>query len=73
MFSLSSINIVNFHWITFVKDTLNDISVSEYFLQHKVDNINYFKSIVKLRLRDQFLQDWHSTVDTSSVFSVSYI
>jgi hypothetical protein len=40
--------------------------MSKYFHLQKVENIKHFKNIVKLRLHDQLLQDWHSNIDTSS-------
>jgi hypothetical protein len=40
--------------------------MSESFHLQKVDNINHFKSIVKLSLPDQFLRDWHNAIDTPS-------
>jgi hypothetical protein len=43
MLSLSSRNIVNSKLINFVKETLSNISMSEYFPLQKVDNINHFK------------------------------
>ena len=59
-------NIVIFPWISCVNNVLNDLGLSHYFRDQNVDNLLHFKSVVKLRLYDQFLQDWNSTIANSS-------
>jgi hypothetical protein len=52
--------------IRFVKETLSNLGISEYFHLQKVNNIYLFKSIVKLIQHYHFLQNWLSTIDKSS-------
>ena len=64
--SLHKDNTCTFPWISFVKKTLDELGLSEYFMNQNVGNINHFKATVKKRLQDQYQQDWNSTVDNSS-------
>ena len=63
--SLHNNNILISPWIKFVKNSLDELGMSEYFVNQKVDNMFHFKSLVKSRLHDQFVQQWFSSVDTS--------
>ena len=64
--SLHKDNTCTFPWISFVKQTLDELGLSEYFMNQNVGNINHFKATVKKRLQDQYQQDWNGTVDNSS-------
>ena len=55
-------NIVKFPWISFVENVLNELGLSHYFVNQSVDNLDHFKSLVKSRLFDQFLQEWHADI-----------
>lgn len=65
-YKLHSNNIVEFPWISCVKKCLDDLGMSEYFINQKVDNIDHFKMLIKIRLSDQFLQNWNSTLYNSA-------
>ena len=58
-------NIIISPWISFVKNCLDELGMSEYFVNQHVDNVNHFKLLVKSRLYDQFLQHWHETINNS--------
>ena len=57
---------VNFPWVNFVHNTLNSLGLSYYFLENVVPSPAYFKSLVNTRLKDQFQQNWHNTVESTS-------
>ncbi|XP_053395338.1 uncharacterized protein LOC128555792 isoform X1 [Mercenaria mercenaria] len=62
---LHNSNIHTSPWISFVKCNLDELGLSEYFINQKVTNLRHFKSLVKTRLQDHFVQNWNNSVDNS--------
>ena len=63
-------NVIKSPWISYVKTCLDNLGLSEYFINQSVIDTGHFKLMVKSRLHDQFLQDWNSSVFNSSKCSV---
>ena len=63
--SLHVSNTIVSPWISFVSNTLNELGLSFYFESQLVDNFNQFKSIIKCRLKNHFLQNLQAQ-DTDS-------
>ena len=51
--------------IKLMNRTLDELGMSEYFVNQNVVNVNHFKTVVKNRLQDQFQQQWNSTINNS--------
>ena len=66
MFKLYTVDGVNISWINFVHTTLDSLGLSNMWLDQNVNSPNTFRSLVNCRLRDQFIQNWHSTLDNTS-------
>lgn len=66
MLSLHNMNVTQCPWISFVKTTLDELGLSEYFVNQRVENTQHFKSLIKNRLFDQFIQNWSATVNNSA-------
>ena len=56
---------VKFSWIEYIKSSLDSLGMSEYFTSQNVVSIPHFKSLVKSRISDQFLQNWNNTIMNS--------
>ena len=56
-------------WLKGVHSLLNDLGLTYIWLNPRENNysIEYFKSIVKERLRDQFLQRWREELNTNAL------
>ena len=65
MLSFYSRNVIISPWIHFVKNSLDELGLLEYFIKQKIDNMSHFKSLVKSRLHDQFVQQWFNTIENS--------
>jgi len=63
---LFTCNEVKTPWVKFVHDTLNSLGMSNFMLDNHIPSPNQFKCLVNTRLNDQFLQNWHSSVENSS-------
>ena len=63
-------NVVKSPWISFVKTCLDNLGMSECFIEQQVNNVKHFKQVVKTKLYDQFLQEWDDTVFNTSKCSV---
>jgi len=57
---------LNFPWLRCVHNSLNSLGLSNYWLNQTVTSPTVFKKVVNQRIRDQFIQEWHSTVHESS-------
>jgi hypothetical protein len=54
------------NWCSLVKELLGTLGFYDVWLQQGVGNTNIFLSLVKQRLRDQFMQNWHGRLENSS-------
>ena len=63
MVELDKKNIYHSPWIVYVRTSLNQLGFSEYWLNQNVPSPNYFRNIVKLRIKDQFAQLWSSKIN----------
>jgi hypothetical protein len=52
-------------WTALVQNLLETLGFAEVWLNQGVENINIFMKICKLRLRDQFTQEWQSSINNS--------
>jgi hypothetical protein len=59
-------NNVKLPWINYVHNLLDSLGMSNYWMYNIPSSQQLFKNIVKTRLRDQYLQQWHSFVAESS-------
>ena len=50
-------------WLNTVRSLLNDLGLSYMWLYGYSYSLHYFKNLVKQRLRDQFLQAWHQSIN----------
>jgi len=57
---------LNFPWLRFIHNSLNNIGLSNYWLNQTVTSPTVFKNVGNQRIRDQFIQEWHLTVHESS-------
>ena len=64
-FVLHSNNMLMFPWLSFVENALNHLGISEYFVNQCVPSLDVFKSLVKSRLQDHFMQSWFSSIENS--------
>ena len=58
-------NSLNITWITFMEQLFNDTGFSETFRNHEFSSDDWIKAAMSLRLRDQYIQKWNQTVQTS--------
>jgi hypothetical protein len=70
LFSIQGKDNFNSSWITFVKNTLDQNRFSFIWTQQKIENPLYFKNVLNLRIKDQFIQEWFADVwDSSSCYN----
>lgn len=63
LYRLDVLNVYTSDWILYLKNTLNEIGMSEFWLyQHVTGSLQWFKAAVHLRLTDQFKQKWFADV-----------
>lgn len=55
-----------FKWLDYVKSVLNDLGLT-FLWFNPIYSVNQFKSVVKQRLRDQYLQTWNSDLAGNSI------
>ena len=65
-FSLNKENQFHSKWLESIKSILENTGLSYIWLNQYVPNTKYLIKIVKQRLKDQFFQSWHSSVQISS-------
>lgn len=53
-------------WLSHVHKLLDSLGLSNYWLNYIPSSPNVFKNNVKTRLKDQYMQNWHSTIMNSS-------
>jgi methionine salvage enolase-phosphatase E1 len=53
-------------WISFVQSVFNDTGLSYVFESHFPICMSSINSVIKERLRDQFIQKWISDLDNSA-------
>ncbi len=58
-------------WISSIEELLNDTGFSNVFRTHEFPSVDWLIRAVKLRLQDQYIQQWNSLVQTSPK-SISY-
>ena len=54
------------NWASMVRTLLSKLGFYEVWLAQSVGNITKFLTIFKTRVRDTFIQDWHSRLEDSS-------
>ena len=64
-FHLCVVNNVNFTWIDKIKSIFNECGMPYVWNTQTFINTAWLVSSIKLRLKDQFEQHWHSIVDNS--------
>ena len=66
MYELDRRDIYSYSWIKFVKKTLEQLGFAEYWLNQNVQSASHFRNIIKLRLKDQFIQLWNEQMQNST-------
>ena len=64
--NLYTLNNIKSDWVCFVRNNLNDLGLSHFWINQNVESPASFKNTVNLRLRDHFMQNWRSTINNSS-------
>lgn len=59
------LNSVKLPWLKFVHKSLDNLGMSNLWLNNIATNLHFFKNLVKTRLRDQYAQEWSSCVNDS--------
>ena len=54
------------NWASLVKDLLSSLGFNEVWLQQGAGNYNVFMSVLKQRLTDTFIQNWHIRLNEST-------
>ena len=54
------------NWASRVKHILDSLGFNYVWLQQEIGNEKYFLEVVKQRLTDNFVQNWHSRLENSS-------
>ena len=54
------------NWASLVKHLLASLGFNYVWLQQEIGNDKYFLEVVKQRLTDNFIQNWHSRIENSS-------
>ena len=57
---------LEFKWFHTIRSLLNELGMP-FIWKNPVYSINQFKSLIKQRLKDQYLQSWRSNIDQSGV------
>jgi len=59
-------------WLLYVKDKLDSLGFSHIWTLQSGFDLNYQRSTISMRLRDQFLQTWGSNSESSSKMKIYY-
>ena len=63
MYKLDELNIFKSEWLNTIKSILNNSGFSGIWLSQAIPySIDNFRNLIKLRLRDQFIQKWHDGI-----------
>ena len=54
------------NWCSLTKDLLCSLGLYDAWFYQEIGNVKLFLCLVKQRLKDNFIQDWHSRLDMSS-------
>ena len=68
LYKLDEFNIFKSNWLSSIRcrPTLNDSGFPGIWLdQYLPSSVNTFRNILKLRLKDQFIQKWHESISES--------
>ena len=66
MFELHKNNTYQCPWLTFVKESLEQLGFSEYWINQSALSPHVFQNIVKSRIKDQYIQTWNESVNSSN-------
>lgn len=55
----------NFKWLKFIQNTFNECGFTHIWDSESFHSVEFFKSLVKQRLLDQFVQHWFSLLNNS--------
>ncbi|XP_060563724.1 uncharacterized protein LOC132723080 [Ruditapes philippinarum] len=64
--SLYCRNVLKLPWMNSVCKLLDSLGLSNFWINNVATSLPLFKKIVKNRLKDQFIQNWHSEMSQSS-------
>ena len=71
---LYKMHVSNFYhneWLMYIKKTLCECGFPVFWDQQNIPgNLNYFKSLLNLRLKDQFFQSWSADMHNNSKYVV---
>lgn len=69
LFKLHNAGLFDSSYISFIRNTLNELGMSDLWLNQTNINTssNVFKNKVKRALEDQFLQSWYHSIDNDSI------
>ena len=69
IFEMDKRNIYHSPWIKFVKESLEQLGFAEYWINQSVLSPVHFQNIVKTRLKDQYIQFWNETLQSSNKYT----
>ena len=53
-------------WLMFIKNVLDEVGLSNVWLNHEFPNVTWLCQTVRQRLKDQFLQTWTAEINNSA-------
>ena len=66
LYKLDEFNIFKSNWLSSIRCTLNDSGFPGIWLAQSLPcSVSTFRNILKLRLKDQFIQKWHESISES--------
>ena len=66
LYKLDEFNIFKLNWLSSIRYTLNDSGFPGIWLAQSLPcSVSTFRNILKLRLKDQFIQKWHESISES--------
>ena len=66
LYKLDEFNIFKSNWLSSIRCTLNDSGFPGIWLAQSLPcSVSAFRNILKLRLKDQYIQKWHESISES--------
>jgi hypothetical protein len=62
----NNINGINYKWITFIKQTLDHLGMSNIWISQTFLSVKWLSQQIKTRQNDQYLQTWRNNISQSS-------
>ena len=66
LYRMHTLDIYQSPWINYIKDILSDCGMYDTWLSQSFPTLQWLKAAIKLRLTDQYKQEWHASLQDSS-------